>query len=400
MNTSENLVKEPVVFRLQLRQHGESFFVSANTDRGAETELVALTPAEIRDLAQRGDQIVNEHLYDRAGIEEAGETLFSTVFRGSILEAFQQARQVADLQGRWLRILVSLPYGTILHEIPWEILRQSGRFIACSATSLVRHLPLTASTPSLACSQPAHMLFSTAEPGDCRQLKLDAEEEAIRQGVAASGGRIRLTVQRRVSLKKLTDIFNAARRSGDPIHIWHHGGHGGILSSEGSRRFVLVLEKKGKSQQVDKKGLAEFLSAEGDLKLAVLSLCFSGTSPGLGVHLAHLGVPAVIGFTGSVENPAAICYARNFYEDVASFPVDLAVARARGAIGVTDDLAWAQAVLYSRASSFWLWSAPNVENSSAPLNQGTSNTFTTKNINKFGNVDTFNQYFGDYIKEK
>ena len=385
-------MKGPVVFKLQLYQYGHSFYANARTGRGAETELVALTGADTEALGQLGEQLSAGHLCTREEVAKAGEELFSKVFRDRILEIFLQACKEADLQDRWLRILISAPQETILHEIPWEILRRDGRFLSCSRMSIVRCLPLPTPTASLVSAPPIHMLLSTAELEGHNHLELDAEVAAIRQGVAESKGRIGLTVERHISREGLVDLFQDARRSGDPIRIWHHSGHGRVHS----RKFSLTLEDRGEIQDTDAVSLAQLLTAEDDLKLTVLSLCFGGETLGLGTHLARLNVPAVVGFRGAIVNPAAIRFSTSFYKDLVGVPVDVAVARARNTLSVDDALDWTQPVLYARDTALSLWntqarqSQPSPERSPGTTfrNEGTRVRRNTVQIGQVGGQES------------
>jgi len=346
-------MKEPMVFRLQLYRHDLGFYAQAMTSRGAETGLVTLTSADAEALAQWGEQLSAGRLCTREEVDDAGEEIFAKVFRGRILETFLQVCKEANLQGRWLRIMISAPQETGLHEVPWEILRRDGKLLSCSGMSIVRCLPLPTATASLASVPPARMLLSTAELEGENQLRVDAELDAICQSVKETQGRIELTVRRNIGRENLVDLFQDARRNNDPIRIWHHCGHGRVQA----RKFSLVLEDQGEIQDVEASGLAQLLAAEEDLKLAVLSLCFGGETLGLGTHLARLNVPAVVGFRGAVVNPAAIRFSTSFYKDVISVPVDVAVARARGTLSVDDALDWTQPVLYARDTKLSLWDA-------------------------------------------
>src|SRR5262249_35576106 len=144
----------------------------------------------------------------------------------------------ADLQHRWLRLLISAPQETGLHEVPWEILRRDGKLLSCSGMSVVRRLPLSASTPSLASVPPTRMLLSPAELEGQNHLRVDAEIDAICRSVEETQGRIKLIVQRNISRENLVDLFQDARRRRDPIRIWHHCGHGRVQG----RKFSLTLE--------------------------------------------------------------------------------------------------------------------------------------------------------------
>lgn len=362
-------MKDPVVFTLQLYKHDQSFYAHAMTSRGAETGLVALTGADAEALAQWGEQLSAGHLCAREEVDNAGEEIFSRVFRGRILEIFLQACKEADLQHRWLRILISASQETGLHEVPWEILRRDGKLLSCSGTSLVRCLPLPTSTPSLASVPPARMLLSTAELTGENHLRVDGEIDAICRSVEETQGRIELTIQRNISRENLVDLFQDARRKRDPIRIWHHCGHGRVQA----RKFSLTLEDQGEIQDVEAASLAQLLTAEGDLKLAVLSLCFGGETLGLGTHLAGLNVPAVVGFRGAIVNPAAIRFSTSFYKDVISVPVDVAVARARGTLNVDDALDWTQPVLYARDTTLSLWGTQTRQSGPSPKRaQGTT----------------------------
>ena len=341
--------KRSVLFGLHLHAHDDSLLVGANSDRIGQGELVRLSAAEIERLACIGEQLAGEHLCTYEATEEAGQALFATVFRGAVLEAFLADQREAQRRGGWLRILVSLPRRTPLHEIPWEILHHDGRFLACSRVSIARYVRRTAPAPKAPAEPAVRMLLTSAEPLEDGALEVATEETKVRAGVAATAGRIQLAeadIRRHVSCDQLLELFKQARRSGRPYRIWHHSGHGRVTRSG---HFQLALEERQQRQLVDGARLAQFVAAENDLQLAVLSICFSGSSLGLGVQMAALDVPAVVAFRGTLHNPVATRFADSFYRELGAAPVDVALGRARTTLGVSDDLDWAQPILYARS---------------------------------------------------
>ncbi len=336
-------------FTLSLLPAGDGYVVQGGCPMlVGEAEPTRLSGDQAVALALLGERLAQGHFMSQEAAEQAGKTLFQTVFRGEIRELFAQARALARRDSEGLRLLVKLDSAPQLHEIPWELLHDGRQFIADDpATPIVRYLRQSRPTRSMRVEPPLRFLLTSACPEGQRQLDLEREEHSVRKSLEHLGDRVQPVFKRRVSMDRLLHVLRRAQSRRRPFHVWHHCGHGQILSSG---EFCLVLEENGKPQEATAKQLGRLFATSPDLRLAVLNACYSGSRLGLATELARLNVPAVVGFRSGVFDRAARVFSQAFYGALAHSPVDVAVNRARLELSLrgAHPLDWTQPVTFSR----------------------------------------------------
>lgn len=195
-------------------------------------------------------------------------------------------------------------------------------------TRALRELPIGDAAPSrllMQLARPLTILFMAADPDDegplenakeCREIKTARRETRFSDSLQIHA----------VSSCRTQDI--SAALDGYEPNILHFSGHG---TDEG-----LCFENiYGRGVSVKKKALARLLATQKNLKLVVLSSCFS-----LGQAQAIAdAVGMVIGTTGSLEVSVAIDFAREFYRALGyGRTFEDAFERAKLALGLTSTL--------------------------------------------------------------
>lgn len=302
---------------------------------------------------------------DAATLEQAGAELFSTVFQGELLKAFQGCLAKAR-SGPGLRIRLRLNDVPELAELPWEYLYDADGpgFLALSArTPIVRYLELSEGLATLLVEPPLRVLAVISTPRGYRELA-EADEEWRRLGAALKPLPRDLIELERLEHPTLAAL-EARLRGGPPVHVLHFVGHGGFSEIRGEG--VLVFEDEtGKGVPVGGPSLAYLLQDHPSLRLAVLNACngarasredtFAGTAQVLVQH----GVPAVIAMQSEVMDETACGFAEKLYRALAAgLPIDACVGEVRRALAAERNPEWGTPALYLRATDGRLFSLEN-----------------------------------------
>jgi CHAT domain len=302
---------------------------------------------------------------DAATLEQAGAELFSTVFQGELLKAFQGCLAKAR-SGPGLRIRLRLKDVPELAELPWEYLYDADGpgFLALSArTPIVRYLELSEGLGTLLVEPPLRVLAVISTPQGYRELA-EADEEWRRLGAALKPLPRDLIELERLERPTLAAL-EARLRGGPPVHVLHFVGHGGFSEIRGEG--VLVFEDEtGKGAPVGGPSLAYLLQDHPSLRLAVLNACngarasredaFAGTAQVLVQH----GVPAVIAMQSEVMDETACGFAEKLYRALAAgLPIDACVGEVRRALAAERNPEWGTPALYLRATDGRLFALEN-----------------------------------------
>ena len=273
--------------------------------------------------------------------KELGGRLMKLLFSGEISQLYHTARG----SGHFLRLLVSLPTESRLHQLPFELLHDGSRFLARDDRSLiVRFLRINEIVQHPGAEPPLRILVTSACPAQYEPLNLESEEAAIKKALAPYGKNVDLKVFREVTLGELDNVYREAKNNGKPFHIWHHGGHGHL---EGESNFKLILH--GPEVENSTARLQEMLSQNSALRLAVINTCHSGAPHGLATMLARLAVPAAVGISTAVYDSVAVEFAKAFYPSLHQISIEEAISQTRSRLNTSDDLVeWSKVLLYSR----------------------------------------------------
>jgi tetratricopeptide (TPR) repeat protein len=233
----------------------------------------------------------------------------------------------------------------VLHA-PWELLADTHGFLAANAErpfAPVRRLG-QAAMPLPLDGYRLGIAFMAAAPRGERELDYEAEEAAI---LDAAGRHIDLFVEESGEAKELGERL---QQFAPPLPVLHMSCHGQSdwRGKEGKDppQPALLLEDRfgGKAPATAETLLTALRTYNYPLRLLFVSACETavrapgpaaqGVSDSLATRLVRIGgVPAVVGWEGSVADVAATTFAQAFYAELASrTPPGLAAAAARRAL--------------------------------------------------------------------
>ncbi|MHC4854457.1 MAG: CHAT domain-containing protein, partial [Planctomycetota bacterium] len=256
-----------------------------------------------------------------------------------------------------------------LAALPWEFLydpRQAEYICLSRDTPVIRYLELPHPIQPLVVRPPLSILGMIASPRDLSPLDIGREKRRMERAVQA------LQSQELVNLTWLEgqtwrDLQRAMR--GGPWHIFHFIGHGGFdhTTDEG---LIALADSEGMTRSFRATELGRLLADHRSLRLVLLNSCegaraserdiFSSTAS----ILVRRGLPAVLAMQYEITDPAAIEFARAFYEALADgLPVDAAVTEARKAVSlaVTNSVEWGIPVVYMRAPQGVIFQLPETD---------------------------------------
>jgi tetratricopeptide (TPR) repeat protein len=225
-------------------------------------------------------------------------------------------------------------------QAPWELLADDGGYLAVD--TLLRFAPARRLGPAQAAAKPDDyrlgIAFMAAAPEGVAELDYEAEESAILR--AAREG-VDLYVEDSGDPEELGYRLSALEAPLPVLHLSCHGHNAWRVN--GQLQPVLMLE----NPQGDRRPTtaADLLDALGSYKprLLMLSACLSAAvgEPGntelvadsLASALVRAGLPAVLGWDGSVADVAATRFAQELYERLGQRqPIAEAAAGARRAL--------------------------------------------------------------------
>ena len=351
-------------FTLIFMASDTDYFVRAECSLVGEAGPRVIKRTDLANLSLVGDRLTSGDINDIASAGQIGRALYQIVFQNGLHELFQRALAVVSDRSAGLRTLLKFKQAPELHEIPWELLHNGQQFLVTNpATPIARYLEQTHKVESLEIEPPLRVLFTTACPKDRSSLDLATEERNVRTALEPLGGAVELVVERHVSLDRLRHALMRARNRERPFHVWHHSGHGELLSHNGAVFFGLVLEDRNAAQWVDVAQVSTLVRACSSLRMVALNVCHGGSSAGLGPALASLNVPCVISFRSNILDQMALTFAEAFYEAILYNPVDVALGQARMALLAKDSrsLDWALPLLFLRTTNPVLMAKPEVK---------------------------------------
>ncbi len=227
-----------------------------------------------------------------------------------------------------------------LLQAPWELLADDVGFLAADA--LLRFAPARRIGKPAALAPDGFRLgiaFMASAPRGASELDYEAEETAI---FAAAREGIDLFVEDSGDPQELGRRLAALENGPPPVlHLSCHGHNGWKRASSATPQPVLLMEDEAGNERPT--SAAELVDALGSARPHVLflSACLTAvaaepasrgavTDPLAAVLVGRAGVPAVVGWDGSVADAAATAFARVFYERLAKrWSVAEAAAAAR-----------------------------------------------------------------------
>ena len=317
---------------------------------------VPFSPVELENfvlkvgLARRGTRGRPES----APLKDFGGKLYTAVFQDELRDRLLSSLSLTRAPGAGLRLRLRLVDAPELAELPWEFLYDPrlDRFLAQSRrTPLVRYLDLPDAPHPLAVDGPLRLLVMISSPTGYPALDVDQEWRLLSQALAEQQEEGRVIVERVAA--NMGTLRRRLRR--EEFHMFHFVGHGLYRPDWGDG--VLVMEdRNGLPHEVTGDELGRLLNEYNQTRLAVLNACEGARSSahdpfaGVAQRLIQQGLPAVVAMQFAITDDAAIIFAEELYAAVADgYPLEAALAEARGAISDEAPTEWGTPVLYSRA---------------------------------------------------
>lgn len=341
----------------------EARVLRSPTGEGSTTFALPFTEERLELLilkvGQRRSRTRRPASNEIAAGREIGETLFNSVFAGTVRDCLRASLDAANArEATGLRIRLRLQDAPELADVPWEFLYDPSSdlfFAQSNYTPVVRYVEMPEPVRPLRVSLPLRVLAIAPSPADVAELDTARELALLRNALEP------LRVQGKVEVHEvlpatLGTLQRELRRRAH--HIFHFIGHGHFEQAAGQGFLVLEDERK-RGVSVDADRIGALLHDHRSLRLAILNACEgarnSRTDPfaSVATTVVRRGVPAVAAMQFEISDEAAVSFAAEFYAALADgYPVDAAVAEARKAIyaqATFNDVEWATPVLYSRA---------------------------------------------------
>jgi hypothetical protein len=310
----------------------------------------------------------------RKSAEDFGVELFDALFQGKARDLLTSAQTRAQDNvdtGVRIRLYVDLraPGMATVASLPWELMcrsRTDHPMALSTQTTLVRALDTMGRTEPAPFLAPLRIMVLMSNPSGTTTLDLDKERKQIE---ATWGAQFNVKVDFVPPIAE--DIRQRLRTT--KYHVIHYMGHGDF-DNDGVGR--LLLEKHDKSADpVTGEDFALWVRDQ-PLRLVFLNACEtgktrerSGLHPFAGVATALINerVPAVVAMQFPISDPAAIVFAKTFYECILNRdPVDAAVVEGRKELRLKPETSseWATPVLYLRSKGGVLF---ELKNEDAPV---------------------------------
>jgi CHAT domain/Kelch motif/Galactose oxidase, central domain len=302
-------------------------------------------------------------------VREVGRTLFTAVFAERVYGRYAASVQEAARRGEPLRVVLRLR-APELAGLPWEMMFDpDANEYLCQREPLVRYVESAQPSMPLPVKPPLRILGLVAAPRNLPRLDAAAEKQRLTDALAG------LTARGQVELVWAPGGSWPALMSSlilGPWHVLHFVGHGGIDPNHSDGLLALEDDTSGQADLVSAVRFARLLHTSRPVpRLTVLNACQSGESApddllsSTAATLVDSGISAAIAMQFAVTDPAAVAFARGFYQALArNNPVDEAVRIGRIAINGTSEntLEWLTPVLYLRTDDTRLFAlAPEPE---------------------------------------
>ena len=309
-----------------------------------------LLEIDTNEWAERADRT-------QAMAVDLGRKLAESVLSQDSLTLWYESYQIARERERGLRLRLRIDSWE-LSRLPWELLYdvRRGEFLVFDPmVSLVRYIRLHAAPPVLRQSKSFKVLAVAAAPIDQAPLDWEREiallEDALRELIQAK--QVEVIPCEHATYRKLQSAL--LDNAPDIVHFIGHAEY-----DEGGHQGSLVLEDAhGQAAPLGASAAARLLGHYG-ANLIVFNACTTarGAWAGVAPALVRAEIPAVIAMQWPIEDEAAICWSRAFYEALSlGKGIDQCVVQGRLALcAVTSDPSdWAAPVLFLRSVSGELW---------------------------------------------
>lgn len=297
-----------------------------------------------------------------AAARDVGTKLFQAAMAGDLRGRLHGSLQTAYQERTRLRIRLNLDKMPQAANLPWEYLFDptNGQFLASSIHSpLMRYIDLMHQIRPIVVEPPLRILMVIASPTNHAPIYTDREWFNLVDTLDY------LALEGKLVLERLREptLFSLQRqlRQKD-YHIVHFVGHG-AYDTQSQDGLLLFEDERRAGRLVSGQHLGSMLREHFALRLVLLDIRDGARDakqhPFLSAanRLVHKGISAAVALRSELPAGLASVFVNNFYPHIAQLaPVDVAMGHARQALQTASSgLAWAQPVLYTRASDGWIF---------------------------------------------
>jgi len=347
-------------FDLEFFKSGNTYSVKARSlaGEGKNEFTLPFAIAQAESFVLQIERAVVGEALESDLVKKFGSDLFEAVFQAGIQAIYKSSLDLANIEGKGLRIKLHFQDTPEFSHLPWEFLyfSSTNQFLCLNRqTPIIRYVEIPKMISPLRVKLPLRILVMVSRPTDAVHLNVAEEKAKLRQALGD------------LEKKKLVEILwleqatvaelQKTLRRGD-YHIFHFIGHGDF--DTGSNQGWLAFEDENESLcRVNAEQLAAILANHRTLRLVVLNSCKGArnslTAPFAGAAgtLVQQGIPAVVAMQFTISDAAAVQFAGELYAAIADgLPVDTAVTEARVTLFSSDNrIEWGTPVLFMRASN-------------------------------------------------
>jgi tetratricopeptide (TPR) repeat protein len=244
-------------------------------------------------------------------LPEWGRQVFASVFgSGSARNAYRWARD----HGLELTFRSAEPG---LLGLPWELMRDGSGPVALNLGGVSRSMPVTElSATTQVPGGRLRVMMVISRPAGTGDVGYRTIARPLLDRLELIRGEVELTVLRPPTLDALRDALMTAANAGEPFHVVHFDGHGGLR--DGREGFLALEHRFGGSHRITASQFSTVLK-EGRVPVVVLNACQSGAvgkelEAAVATALLREGTASVVAMAYSVYAVAAAEFMAAFYE--------------------------------------------------------------------------------------
>ena len=250
-----------------------------------------------------------------------GKAVFGSVFGiGPARDAYQKARD------KGLEVVFRSEVPGLL-GLPWELMRDGKGPVALGVGGISRSLPVTDEAEALEVpGGRLRVLMVISRPAGTNDVPYQMVARPLLERLEAVRGEVELTLLRPPTFSALRQAVRQAAEVGQPFHVVHFDGHGGMIKSPGGGapgvgEGVLAFELPGGGTGYVTASRVAAALAAGRVPVAILNACQSGAvgkelEASMATALLKAGCAAVVAMAYSVYAVAAAEFMAAFYESL------------------------------------------------------------------------------------
>lgn len=304
-------------------------------------------------------------------IEILGRELYENIFNDEKLERdFQEKLSYLSP----IVILHFLEGGSYLQTYPWEIMHDGTKFVFKSHASLVRHIDFRREKTPIKLQNKLSVYLADPRPNLPDYDNIESQDRVILKSFSDRVDFFDIhSLDNGCTFRQYLNLISQPENQQKIIHIDSHGDFGTHCAicdrlyhnekcpncqessiSQMQGHLAFEMESNVGWEWISADDIADSISAQGDIALAVIAACSSGLTGdrtafnSVAGALIERGIPAVVGMQFPVEHRSTTEFVETFYQRlIKKEPLAQAVKIARTTIRANSEV-WYRPVLYLR----------------------------------------------------